>query len=177
MRKLVYYIATTVDGFIAHQDGGLEGFLMEGEHAKDFLESLQAFDTVLMGRGTYDLGRKYGVTSPYPTMRQYVFSRTLGTSPDPAVKLVSENAVSTVRELKAQSGKDIWLCGGAEFASTLFAEGVIDDVIVKVNPVLFGRGKALLSAFTGTAALELSDKKVFDNGVVVLRYRVKPSTR
>jgi len=177
MRKLVYYVATTVDGFIAHSDGGLEGFLMEGAHVLDFLESLQDFDTVLMGRGTYDLGRKFGVTSPYPTMRQYVFSRTLATSPDPAVKLVSENAADMVKELKEQTGKGIWLCGGAELASALFAAGLIDEIVVKQNPVVFGSGKSLLSAFNGSAALDLSEHKVFDNGVAVLRYRVKAAAR
>jgi len=145
MRKLAYYVATTVDGFIAHEDGSLDGFLMEGDHAKDFLESLQSFDTVLMGRATYDLGRRFGVTNPYPTMKQYVFSRTLHESPDPAVKLVSENVPGVVRELKTQLGKDIWLCGGANLASALFAEGLIDEVIVKTNPVLFGTGKPLFS--------------------------------
>jgi len=173
MRKLSYYIASTVDGFISHADGSLEGFLMEGDHAKDFFESLQAYDTVLMGRETYDLGRKFGVTNPYPAMEQYVFSRTLKESPDPAVKLVSENAAGLVRELKSGQGKDIWLCGGANLATQLFAEGLIDEVIVKTNPVVFGSGKPLFTGRVKLTALELVDKKFFNNGVVVLRYRVK----
>ncbi|HET9956800.1 MAG TPA: dihydrofolate reductase family protein [Polyangiaceae bacterium] len=176
MRNVAYYVATTLDGFICHHDGSLDGFLMEGEHVKDFMDSLQAFDTVLMGRATYDLGRKFGVTSPYPMMRQYVFSRTLKESPDPAVELVSQDAVAVVRELKSQTGKDIWLCGGAELAAVLFAEGLVDEIIVKTNPVVFGSGKSLFTGPIRQAALELVDNKVFSNGVVVLRYRVKPQT-
>ncbi|WP_394836557.1 dihydrofolate reductase family protein [Pendulispora rubella] len=173
MRKLSYYIASTVDGFISHADRSLEGFLMEGDHAQDFFASLQSYDTVLMGRETYDLGRKFGVTNPYPTMEQYVFSRTLKESPDPAVKVVSENVAGLVRELKNRQGKDIWLCGGADVASQLFTEGLIDEVIVKVNPVLFGSGKTMFSDQVKLTALELVDKKFFNSGVVVLRYRVK----
>lgn len=172
MRKLAYYVATTVDGFIAHENGSFDGFLMEGEHVDYFTATLAAYDTVLMGRATYDMGRKFGVTSPYPKLRQLVISRSLKQSPDPAVELISDNAAGFVRELKQQSGKDIWLCGGAELAAQLAAEGLIDELIVKSNPVVFGKGKSLFAGPLSTTALELVEHKVFRNGVVVLRYRV-----
>lgn len=172
MRKIAYYVAVTLDGFISHPDGSLDGFLMDGPHVQHFTESLGAYDTVLMGRGTYDLGRKYGVTNPYPNMKQYVFSRSIQENPDPAVQLVSDQAVKVVSGLKAQPGRDIWLCGGADLASGLFAEGLIDEVITKVNPVVFGTGKALFTGPIEPAALTLAESKVFDNGVVWLKYSV-----
>jgi dihydrofolate reductase len=176
MRKLAYYVAATVDGFIAHEDGSIDGFLMEGDHVRAFLETLQSYDTVLMGRGTYDFGRKFGVTSPYPSMRQYVFSQTLKESPHPDIELVSDNAVAVVRELKQQTGKDIWLCGGSNLASVLAREGLIDEIVVKINPVVFGGGKSLFSGAIKQTALELAKHAIFDSGVVELRYRVKPRT-
>ena len=86
MRKLIYYVASTIDGFIAHKDGTWGGFLTEGEHFADLFASFpetvpnhlrdalgvhgenKRFDVVLMGRGTYEVGLKMGVTNPYPTM-------------------------------------------------------------------------------------------------------------
>lgn len=176
MRRLAYYVAVTSDGFIAHADGSVDGFLMEGEHVQDFMESLSAYDTVLMGRATYDFGRSFGITNPYPALRQYVFSRTLRERPDRAINLISSDATNRVRALKAEeTGKDIWLCGGAELAAELFAEELIDDLILKVNPIVFGAGKALFARAIPRQQLQLSDTKVYGNGVVVLRYRVPSS--
>lgn len=174
MRRLAYYVAVTTDGFIAHADGSVDGLLMEGEHVQDFMDSLSAYDTVLMGRATYDFGRSFGVTNPYPALRQYVFSRTLRERPDPAITLVASDAANCVRELKAEAtGKDIWLCGGAELAAELFAEELIDDVILKVNPIVFGAGKTLFARGVPQKGLQLTGTKVYGNGVVVLRYRVQ----
>jgi len=167
-------MASTVDGFIGHKDGSVNGFLEQGAHATDYLESLKTwFDVVLMGRKTYEFGFQFGVTNPYPWMKQYVFSRTMKESPDANVTLVSENIVELVRELKDQSGKDIYLCGGAELATMLFEAKLIDDVVLKLNPVLFGSGISLLSKSAKPIDLELTSSKVYENGVLLLHYRVK----
>lgn len=174
MRKIKYHIASTVDGFIAHKDHTVEGFLPEGEHVADYMESLrQDYDAVLMGRRTYEFGLRLGVTDPYPWLKQYVLSRTMGRSPDANVELVSADIIDFVRGLKGEVGKDIYLCGGAELAGTLFAEGLIDEIILKLNPVLFGSGVPLFSGEIRQSALELADSKVYSNGVVLLRYLVR----
>jgi dihydrofolate reductase len=174
MRKLKYYVASTVDGFIGHEDGSVNGFVEQGEHVTDYLESLKTqFDVALMGRKTYEFGFQFGVTNPYPWMRQYVFSRTMKESPDPNVTLVSENVVGLVRKLKDESGKGIYLCGGAELATMLFDEKLIDEVVLKLNPVLFGSGISLLSRSDAPIDLELTGSKVYENGVLLLHYRVR----
>ena len=99
-------------------------------------------------------------------------SRTMAQNPDPEVKLVSEDAPSFVRELKEGSGKDIYLCGGAKLAGALLPEGLIDEVILKVNPVLFGAGIPLFSDSIPQTALTMLDSRIYGNGVALIHYRV-----
>lgn len=189
-RELVYYVATTLDGFIARDDGSLRGFVWDAEFVaalfKLFPETFpahlrkdlgdpvpnKAFDAVLMGRRTYEVGLQEGITNPYPTLDQYVFSRTMDADPDENVELVSEDASSAVEELKHQRGKAIWLCGGSELATTLYEAGLIDRLIVKLNPVVFGSGIPLFSAEIDPATLKLKDNKVYPSGHVLLDYEI-----
>ena len=174
MRKIKYHVASTADGFIAHEDHTVEGFLPEGDHVTDYLGSLRSdYDAVLMGRRTYEFGLQFGVTDPYPWLKQYVLSRTMGRSLDANVELVSENIADFVRALKGEAGKDIYLCGGAELAGALFAENLIDELVLKLNPVIFGSGIPLFSGAIKQSALELAESKVYGNGVVLIRYLVK----
>jgi dihydrofolate reductase len=173
MREIKYHVACTVDGFIAHEDHTVEGFLAEGDHVTDYLASLKSdYDIVLMGRRTYEFGFQYGVTNPYPWLKQYVLSRTMEESPDPNVELVSEKIIEFVRGLKEGEGKGIYLCGGAKLATTLLAEDLIDEIILKLNPVLFGTGLPLFAGPIKQTDLELISSKVYESGVLLLHYRV-----
>ncbi len=189
MRKLTYFIATTADGFIAAADGSFDAFLQEGEHLADLVaeypETLpghvrgllgvtggnRTFDTVLMGRATYEVGLPGGITSPYPHLEQHVFSGSMTSSRDPAVQLVSTGAVEHVRALKAREGGGIWLCGGGRLAAELFEE--IDEVILKVNPVLLGAGIPLFARAVPPTRLRLVERKSYDNGVTRLHYALR----
>lgn len=189
MRKLKYYVACTVDRFIASKDDSFDFFLTEGEHVADLLQKFpetipvhvrdklgitagnQNFDVVLMGRRTYEIGLKEGIINPYPQMKQYLFSRTLEESPDQAVQLVSTDPSKFVRELKQQTGKDIWLCGGGNLATVIFSE--INEMILKVHPILLGSGIPLFAGVVQPTSLELTDSKIYNNGFMLLHYRVK----
>lgn len=193
MRKLVYYIASTLDGFIAGPDGsdptGPDGFWPVPEDyvqhlITEYPETLPAparaalsvtadgthFDTVLEGRRSYEIGLRSGLTDAYPHLRHLVFSRTLSESPDPAVELVADDPVDTVRQLKKQDGKDIWLIGGAELAGALYSE--IDGLIVKLSPMTIGTGIPLFShkAAFDPCGWELTDHTVLKSGAVFLAY-------
>ncbi|AKQ68827.1 Dihydrofolate reductase [Myxococcus hansupus] len=179
MRKLKYHVATSVDGFIAHEDDTYGAFMQkrlieDSEHVMDFIASLATYTTALMGRRTYEVGLKEGVTDPYAKMDTYVFSRTMKESPNPRVTLVADDAVGEVRRLKAQEGGDIYLSGGGAFAGVLFAEGLIDEVLLKVNPLILGAGIPLVSSLRTVVDLELKSTKVYGNGVLLLRYAVIP---
>lgn len=189
MRELKYFIACTVDRFIARQDDSYDFFLTEGEQVADLLAAFpetipalfrerlgitaenQCFDAVLMGRRTYEVGLKDGISNPYPQMKQYVISQALKEPPDPNVELITSDPVAFIRDLKTQPGKDIWLCGGGSLATVLFPE--IDEMILKVHPILLGSGIPLFSGVIPLTSLELADNKLYSNGFMLLNYRLK----
>lgn len=189
MRKLTYYIACSLDGFIARKDGSLADFDMGGDHFADLLsafpetipahlrdqlgvdEANKKFGDVLMGRKTYEVGIDIGVTSPYPHLGQYVVSQSITSTPDKSIQLIDEDPIEFVRELKARQGKDIWLCGGGSLAAALLPE--IDDIILKVNPFVMGAGISLISGSVSKTNLEMQSKNLYDNGFMLLHYSVK----
>lgn len=174
MKKLIYHIAATIDGFIAHPDGTIDGFIPEGDHVGDYLHSVKEdYDAVLMGRRTYEFGFQFGVTNPYPWMSQYVISRSMLKSPDRNVKLVSEKIGPFVEEMKKADGKNIYLCGGSELATNLLELALIDEVIIKLNPVIFGSGIPIFAAGKDSVDLELIRNRTYESGVLLLHYRIK----
>lgn len=172
MTQLTYYVAASLDGFIAHADGSFDGFAWDDEVVSDFFADLERFGTVLMGRKTYEVGLKEGKTSPYPSMRQVVFSRTIEESPDEAVELVRGDIAEFVRNLKSQADAPVWLCGGADVASTLLDAGLVDQIVVKLNPVVFGSGIPLFGPAVDLTSLALTRTRVYDCGIVFLDYDV-----
>jgi dihydrofolate reductase len=105
-------------------------------------------------------------------VKQYLFSRTLDCSPDKAVTLVQSDALEHVRELKRADGEAIWLCGGSVLAGALYAAGLIDQLILKVNPIVLGTGIPLLGQAVSADRLELRDIKRFDSGHLIADYWV-----
>lgn len=172
MRKLSYYVATSVDGFIAREDGSFDCFPSEGAHVQAYLDSLADFGAVVMGRRTYQVGLDMKVTNPYPHLTTYVFSRSLSESPDPAVTVVATDPAPFVLALKEEEGKPIYLCGGADLAAQLFAAGLVDEVVLKLNPLVLGKGIPFAATLPDPLRLELRDTRVFDSGVVFLWYDV-----
>jgi dihydrofolate reductase len=179
MPKLKYHVASSADGFIAHEDDTYGAFLQErlvkeGEHVTDYIASFGTYGAVLMGRRTYEVGLRVGVTDPYPMMDTYVFTRSMKESPHPHVRLVSEDALGFIRRLKEQPGKDLYLAGGADFASKVLDAGLVDEVVLKLNPLLLGSGIPLVTRLKGFKSLELQSTRVYKNGVLLLRYAVLP---
>ncbi|MFE6024632.1 dihydrofolate reductase family protein [Streptomyces niveus] len=191
MRKLSYFIAVSIDGYIGDPtgEGGFftrfvdEEFLafLKDEYPEtlptpgrqplgiDHLENKQ-FDTVIQGRRTYEVALDIGVTSPYAHMRQLVASRSL-TSPDPAVEIVSGDIAALVRELKREEGLGIYLCGGANLAAELFDE--VDELVVKTYPLILGSGMPMFGTKYAQTEFALVSNRTFGNGAVVRTYSRK----
>jgi dihydrofolate reductase len=186
MQKLTYYVGMTIDGFIAGPGDEVDFFpvtedvlaFITAEYPETLPTHVRAqlgidaenrhFDVGIQGRTTYEPALRIGVPSPYAHLRQYVVSRTLGVSPDPAVEIVSEDPLAAVRTLKAGEGKGIYLIGGSRLAGTLLPE--IDELVIKLYPVVAGAGVPLFTAEFSPTLFTLVGSRVLDGGTVVLTY-------
>lgn len=192
MRKLTYFIACSIDGFIGDPDGDAASMyqfvdapfleFLKGEYAETIStqgrEALgidsenKRFDTVIQGLKSYKLALDIGVTSPFAHLREIVATRSLTESPDPNVELISDDLVGRVRELKAEdSPLAIWLCGGSQIAGELIEE--IDELVIKTYPQVYGSGMPMFGAGFEPRDFELGEVRTFDNGVLVRTYTRK----
>ncbi|MFD9464659.1 dihydrofolate reductase family protein [Streptomyces sp. NPDC060027] len=193
MRKLTYFVACSIDGFIGDPDGDARAFMpfvdeeflafLKAEYPEtlstpgrralgiDDLEN-RVFDTVVQGRGSYDVALDVGVTSPYAHLRQYVGSRSLTESPDPQVRIVADDILGAVRELKSEDSEfGVYLCGGSRLAGALIDE--VDELVVKTYPVVLGSGMPMFGSGFDITEFTLDGVRVFGNGVLVRTYRRK----
>jgi dihydrofolate reductase len=171
MRRVIFGVANSLDNFIARRDDAVDWLLWGPEAASIMEEFWKSIDAVVMGRKTYEVAVKNGMTS-YPGMGNYVVSRTLVESPDPAVTLVSGDPAEFVRALKARDGKGICLMGGGELARPLFEADLVDEIGLNIHPVLLGSGIPLFHELGRQVNLELLECRPFKNGCVFVRYGV-----
>lgn len=176
MRKVKLYIAISLDGFIARKDGALDW--LEGIPNPDKLDyGYQAFyesiDTVLMGRLTYEEILGFDVDWPYGNCQSVVFSRNADLKiTTPQTQLVNGEIGSHVKELKQQTGKDIWLVGGGNLLTSFLNEGLVDEMIISIAPVIIGEGLPLFPNVPKETSLELVNSKSYDTGFVSLTYTI-----
>ena len=188
MRRLVYLVAVTLDGFIAGPDGGDPSGADFFPVTPDLVEHLVTswpetlpgpardalglsgpgarFDTVVEGRASYDVGLAAGLTDASPHLRHLVVSRSLAGRDDLPVEVVDGDPVERVRELKAEEGSDIWLVGGGTLAHALLPE--IDRLVLKVNPSVIGDGVRLFAGPFTHARFEHVDQVDLPGGVRVV---------
>jgi dihydrofolate reductase len=185
LRKLVYYVGATIDGFIAAPDGSFDFFPLTPDVIDfitgDYPDTLPThvreqlgvdvpnpnFDVGVQGRATYQPALDIGVTSPHAHLRQYVVSTTYE-STDPAVEVISTDVVGKIQELKAEDGRDIYLMGGSRLAGSLLAE--IDSLVIKVYPLVAGAGIPLFTADFSPTHFHLVGTRALEGGTVVLSY-------
>jgi dihydrofolate reductase len=151
MRKLVYSVAMSLDGYVAGSKGESDWIVMDPEI--DFDRMFARFDTIILGRRTYETTRTRSGAG-MPGIKSYVFSRSLQHADCRGVT-VSDDPSSTVPALKAQPGKDIWLFGGGVLFRSLLELRLVDTVEIAVIPVLLGGGLPLLPDTSKRAELRL----------------------
>ncbi len=174
MRTVTYGGACSLDGFFTAKDGALD-WLHFSKDVESFMTGFwKEHDTMLFGRKTWEAaGRQGGGGSP--TMKSYVFSRTLKSIKQKGVELVTTDAGEFVRHLKDEPGKGICVMSGGNFAGSLFDAGVIDEVGLNIHPILLGSGVPAFVDPGRRVPLELKACREIDGGCVLVTYRVKHS--
>jgi dihydrofolate reductase len=178
MRKVTFGGASSFDNYFARKDDSVDWLMWSNEVSEIMADYWKRFDTIVMGRKTYEVAMRMGVGGgAYPGMKNYVFSRELKQSPKKKVKnleIISEDAAEFVRKLKAEEGKDICVMGGGLLAKSLFEADLIDEIGFNIHPVLLGSGIPVFHEMDHQIDLDLLECKVLKNGCVVVTYRVIP---
>ncbi|QCR23650.1 dihydrofolate reductase family protein [Pontibacter sp. SGAir0037] len=176
MRKIVLYIAASLDGFIARPDGNIDWLHDKKYNIPDedfgYTTFLQTIDTTLMGNSTYQQILTFDMPFPYDDKTNYVFSRSGNNQDTEHVTFVHENVVDFMEKLKEQEGKDIWLIGGGQLNATILNAGLLDEIILTYIPVILGKGIPLFSeeASEHKVKLQPTENKLYKNGFLQVRY-------
>src|ERR1700724_1836970 len=178
-RKIIVYIATSADGYIARPDGDVE-WLNRRPDTIDYgmTRFYTSIDTILWGRKTYDWAlafhKKAGTKGRIFDTRvaNYVFSRKTPKRAAPGVEFVSEPVKAFAQRLRAPPGKHIWMMGGGELIASFLDAGEIDEFDIHVIPTLIGKGIPLIAPRHRDIGLRLLSTKKYPDGVVEVRYEV-----
>ena len=175
MRKIIYYVASSIDGYIMDSDETIEKFVGDGSGVEQYLNDLKSFDTVIMGRKTYEFGYKFGLQPgqvPYPNKKHHIFSKTLRFENSDKNIEVCELDLAVIKRIKSDSETDIYLAGGGEFAGWLLENEQIDRLKIKLNPLILGNGVRLFGSSTKELKTELISNQVYDKGLQIIEYRI-----
>src|SRR5437660_5785166 len=185
MRKIIVYIATSADGFIARNDGAVDWLdrpRPKGNYGMG--EFWKSIDTILLGRKTYDFVVQFvkeGKSVPnMGDIKHYVFSRKPPKKVLPGFEFVKEPIKKFAKRLRAQKGKNIFMMGGGGLIASFLDAAEIDEFVISVIPIFIGEGIPLIAPRLRTIPLKLLSTKKFPDGVVTLHYAVseaRPSGR
>jgi dihydrofolate reductase len=186
MRRVLFFMFTSLNGYYERGRPGddwtnIDWHNFSPEMTTYSVEQLEAVDTLLFGRATYEGMASYwptpaaGADSPViaekmNTLPKIVFSRTLERAEWSNTRLVGSDAADEVARLKEQPGGDMLILGSSDLAASLAARSLIDEYRIMVNPVLLGQGKPLLKGLAGDVPLTLLQARTFGNGNVLLSY-------
>lgn len=173
MRRIRYSVAASLDGYIAGPRGESDWIIIDPEI--NFQEVFGQFDTILMGRKTFEQTRNAGGgASGMPGMKLVVVSTTLRQRDYPELTLIGDDLEHALTHLCEQPGKDIWLFGGGSLFRSLLNKRLVDSIEVAVIPVLLGGGVPLLPAPSPKVKLKLTRHKVYSKtGTLALDYALQ----
>jgi dihydrofolate reductase len=173
MRRLLYRVASSLDGYIEGPRGEIDWIIQDPTVS---LASLYAgIDTVLLGRRSYELTQQPGAPAFPRDWDVYVFSRTLRGVQHPSVTLISDDIAGAIATLRSRPGGDIWLFGGGSLFASLLAVNAVDRIELAIMPVLLGGGTPFLGAGAARTRLKLTHSETRPNGIVRVHYDVPHS--
>jgi dihydrofolate reductase len=170
MRRVRCSVAMSLDGYIAGPNGEFDWIIMDPDI--DFKALFESYDTVFIGRKSYEVTKQQGEGGGMPGMEKYVFSKTWSPADCPDA-ILSDDPGDTVAELMSRPGKDIWLFGGGLLFQSFLDLGLVDSVEVAIIPVLLGGGIPLLPDPATLSKLRLRKHRIYEKtGTVLLQYDV-----
>lgn len=181
MRIVTYGGAVSLDGFLAGPHGEIDWLHYSKDVQQVMTDYWKNVDAILMGRKTYAVAaamnpkKVKSISGGKRAMRTYVFSRTLAKIDQPDTELVSGDAAAFVRALKKKKGKNICLMGGGELATSLLAEGLVDEVGLNIQPILLGAGIPVFRDAGRRVKLQMTECKPLEGGCILAKYQVAPT--
>ena len=166
MSRIQVYIATSLDGYIAREDGSIDWLPESSESGYDVF--YKSIDTVIMGKTTYDQVLTFGVY-PYKEKKSFVFSKTQQNN-DENVEFASD-VEKFVKDGFPGAGKTIWLVGGAKIIASFMKQGVVDEIIITKIPILLGKGIPLFQNLEDETKLELIKTEKYGQ-LIDLHYKI-----
>ncbi|MDH6310314.1 dihydrofolate reductase [Dysgonomonas sp. PFB1-18] len=174
MKKIILYIAASLDQRIAEPDGSLEWLIEFPNPEKTdygFKKLLASTDIVIMGGRTYREFLNMDIIWPYSRQMTYVVSHhNWGEKEN--IKFITENTIERISELRNQEGKDILLVGGGELTSKLLTSNLIDEMYITYIPVILGKGVPLFPEQSKESQWELTENKIYNLGVMIVKYQI-----
>lgn len=175
MRNIVYYVGISIDGYISGIDGDIQGFIPEGNGIDRYMSDLKEFDTVIMGRNTYEFGYRFGLKpgqAAYPHMQHYIFSKDLKLEDKMNNVHIRDIDINVIEKLRKEDGTDIYLCGGGQFAGWLLEHEQIQYLKVKLNPMILGQGVRLFEGSKKFARTSLLETDLYENDLQIINYKI-----
>jgi len=172
-RKVILYIAMSLDGYIATKENSIDFLSMVEQQGEDYgyADFVKSVDAVIIGRKTYDKVLTMGFEYPHTDKNVYIVTR----AERPAIgnfKFYTGYLAQLVNDLKSQSGKNIYCDGGAEIANELMKNNLIDEFIISIIPILLGDGIKLFNDGRPMKELSLVSSKQFESGLMQLHYKI-----
>lgn len=175
MRKIKLYIAISLDGYIARPDGDLDWLTtFPNPEASDYgyQEFYDTIDTIIMGGKTHRTIVAMAIPWPYEDKTSYIVSRQEGRSSTQQIRILNDNPIQAITQLKEQDGKAIWLVGGGELVALLLNHDLIDTMIITTIPTLLGSGIPLFPTPIKGSDWNVVHTQSYTNGVMTTEYEI-----
>ena len=172
MGKIIFYVASSLDGFLADENGGVDWLMSYQEAGYDYgyTDFYKNIGYIVTGSKTFEQASNFPGGWAFPNSTTYIFtSRELDTQGRDDLIVWKGSIVDLVNELK-EKAKDTWLIGGANLAGQFFNEGLVDEVVLSIMPTVLGKGLPLFVGIEKQMDLVLKKQEAFPNGVLQLVY-------